>query len=104
MAAIIKMGGKQVTVNEGDTIRVEKLDNAPGETVKIESVMAVIKSDGAVFGKPFVQGAAVEAKVVAHGRGDKITVFKYKPKKRIRIKTGHRQSFTELKIDKIITA
>ncbi|HOO56675.1 MAG TPA: 50S ribosomal protein L21 [bacterium] len=104
MAAIIKMGGKQITVNEGDRVKVEKIEGAEGETIKIDSVLAVIKGDEAVFGKPFVEGAVVEAKVIGHGKRKKVIVFKYKPKKRYRITNGHRQRYTEIEIDKIITA
>ena len=104
MSAIIRMGSKQMTVNEGDRIRVEKLANQVGESVKIESVLAVIRSGDAIYGKPYVEGASVEAKVVSQGRGKKTISFRYAPKKRIRITRGHRQSYTELEIDKIVTA
>ncbi len=104
MSAIIKIGGKQFTVKEGDVIRVEKMDGELGQTVKIDSVMALIGGEEPKFGSPFVQGASVEARVKRQGRAKKIFVFRYKPKKRIRTKTGHRQHYTELEIDKIITA
>ncbi len=104
MPAIIRMGTKQVTVSEGDRICVEKLPNQVGESIKIETVMAVMKGDDAVYGKPYVQGATVEAKVVGHGRDKKVLAFRYKPKKRVRVTRGHRQWYTELEIDKIITA
>jgi|WetSurMetagenome_2_1015567.scaffolds.fasta_scaffold982214_1 large subunit ribosomal protein L21 len=104
MAAIIRLGGKQYTVSEGDRIKVEKMEGKPGESLKIDTVLAVITGEAAVFGKPYVAGAIVEAKVVGDGRGKKLTVFKYKPKKRIRTKTGHRQGYTEIEIDKIVTA
>jgi large subunit ribosomal protein L21 len=104
MSAIIRMGSKQMTVNEGDRIRVEKLGNQVGESVKIESVLAVIRGGDAVYGKPFVEGASIEAKVVSHGRHKKVISFRYFPKKRIRVTRGHRQWYTELEIDKIVTA
>ena len=104
MSAIIKMGAKQMTVNEGDRIRVEKLASQVGDSVKIESVLAVIRGGDAMYGKPYVEGASVEAKVVSHGRDKKVVSFRYFPKKRIRVTRGHRQWYTELEIDKIITA
>jgi large subunit ribosomal protein L21 len=104
MSAIIKVGGKQLTVKEGDHIRVEKMPNQAGESVKIETVLAVLNGDDTIFGKPFVEGASVEVKVLKHGRERKVTAFRYKPKKRVRVTRGHRQWYTELEIDKIITA
>ena len=104
MSAIVELGSKQYTVSEGDRIQVEKLDAPAGDSVKIEKVMALLGGDDPQFGRPYLEGASVEAKVVRHGRGPKITVFKYKPKKRIRTTTGHRQDFTELEIDKIISS
>jgi large subunit ribosomal protein L21 len=104
MSAILKIGGKQVTVNEGDKVKVEKLAVQPGDTVKLDSVLAVMNGEEAKFGAPFVEGAIIEAKVLKHGRHKKITVFRYKSKKRERTKTGHRQWYTELEIGKIITA
>jgi len=98
------MGGKQMTVKEGDRIKVELMPNQVGESVKIESVLAVIRNGDSIFGKPFVEGASIEAKVIGHGRHKKVIAFRYEPKKRIRITRGHRQHYTELEIDKIITA
>lgn len=102
MTAIIRMGSKQMTIDEGDRIRVEKLTAEKGSTVEITDVLAVMNGEKSVFGKPVVEGAKVEAKVIGHGRGDKIRVFKFKPKKRYRLTRGHRQNYTELQIDKII--
>lgn len=104
MAAIIRLGGRQYTVNEGDRVRVDLIEGKPGESVKIDTVLAVLRGEDAVFGKPYVEGASVEAKVLGRVRGKKIIVFKYKPKKRIRVRTGHRQHYVELEIEKIITA
>lgn len=97
MFAIIETGGKQYNVTEGDIIKVEKLSNAVGDKVKFEVLMI---SDGKklVAGTPTVKGAEVTAEVLSHGKGDKIVVFKYKPKKNERKKQGHRQPFTQLKI------
>lgn len=101
MYAIIKTGGKQYMVNEGDIITIEKLGAARGEKVLFEEVLAVSGEGGLQIGKPVVNGAKVEATVVEEGRGKKIIVFKYKPKKDYRKKQGHRQPFTKVRIDKI---
>ena len=100
MFAIIETGGKQYNVTEGDIIKVEKLSNAVGDKVKFEVLMI---SDGKklVAGTPTVKGAEVTAEVLSHGKGDKIVVFKYKPKKNERKKQGHRQPWTEIKIESI---
>ena len=97
MFAVVQSGGKQYKVSVGDTIQVEKLDNAVGDKVKLE-VLLISDNGQVVAGNPFVAGAECEAEVVAHGKGDKIVVFKYKPKKNERKKQGHRQPFTQLKI------
>lgn len=100
MFAIIETGGKQYNVTEGDIIKVEKLSNAVGDKIKFEVLMI---SDGKklVAGTPTVKGAEVTAEVLSHGKGDKIVVFKYKPKKNERKKQGHRQPWTEIKIESI---
>ena len=102
MFAIIETGGKQYRVAEGDTITVEKLGLPAGEAVTLDRVLMVSADDGVRVGKPVVEGAKVEARVVDEDRGRKIIVFKYKPKIRYRHKTGHRQSFTRLQIEHII--
>ncbi|MFZ5352939.1 MAG: 50S ribosomal protein L21 [Bacillota bacterium] len=101
MYAIIKTGGKQYRVNEGDVITVEKLNVASGEKVMFEEVLAVSKDGELKIGAPVVSGARVEATVMQEGKSKKIIVFKYKPKKDYRKKQGHRQPFTKVKIDKI---
>ncbi len=97
MFAIVQSGGKQYKVSENDVISVEKLSNAVGDKVKLE-VLLLSDNGNVVAGNPVVEGAVCEAEVVAHGKGDKIVVFKYKPKKNERKKQGHRQPFTQLKI------
>ena len=101
MYAIIETGGKQYKVQEGDVIVVEKLDAAEGEQVTFDKVLAVSKEDGLVAGTPFVAGASVSAKGKEQGKGRKLIVFKYKPKKNYRRKQGHRQPFTKVVIEKI---
>ena len=101
MNAIIVTGGKQYKVSEGDVIYIEKLDNEAGDTVKFEQVLAIIDGEKATFGAPVVEGASVEAKIVKNGKGKKVIVFKYKPKKGYRRKQGHRQPYTKVTIGKI---
>lgn len=99
--AIIETGGKQYRVREGDTLYVEKLPAAAGETVEVNKVLAVIKESDVKVGAPLLDGAKVILKVVRHGRGSKIIVFKYKAKKNYRRKQGHRQPFTMVTVEKI---
>lgn len=99
--AIIATGGKQYRVSEGDEVLVEKLDIAEGEKVVFDQVLAVIKKGELVVGTPMVSGAKVTGKVVEHGKGDKILVFKYKAKSNYRRRQGHRQPFTKVVIEKI---
>ena len=101
MKAIIVTGGKQYTVAEGDILFVEKLGVEAEETVKFEQVLAILDGENTKIGAPVVEGAAVEAKVVKNGKGKKITVFKYKPKKNEKKKIGHRQPYTKVEITKV---
>lgn len=97
MFAVIQTGGKQYNVAENDLLRVEKLENAVGDKVKFD-VLLVSDGDKTVAGTPIVKTAEVVGEVVAHGKGEKIVVYKYKPKKNERKKQGHRQPWTEIKI------
>jgi large subunit ribosomal protein L21 len=101
MYAIIESGGKQYKVAVGDTIYVEKIDQATGESVVFDNVLAVSKEDQLTIGSPFVQGAKVKADVVKQGKGKKIIVYKYKPKKSYHKKQGHRQPYTQLTVTAI---
>ncbi|MFC4078374.1 50S ribosomal protein L21 [Salinithrix halophila] len=101
MYALIETGGKQYRVEEGKAIYVEKLSAAEGETVTFEKVLLVGKEDGTSVGTPLIDGAKVTGKVDKQGKGKKVTVFKYKPKKNYKRKQGHRQPFTKVVIDKI---
>ena len=101
MYAIIKTGGKQYKVAEGDVIRVELLDVEPENTVEIAEVLSIVDGETLTVGKPFVDSAKVSCKVLEHGKGKKIHVLRYKPKKNIRVKKGHRQPFTKLQVEKI---
>ncbi|HHW70774.1 MAG TPA: 50S ribosomal protein L21 [Clostridiales bacterium] len=101
MYAIIKTGGKQYRVQEGDILRIEKLKASEGETVIFDEVLAINNDEGMTIGTPYVENASVEGNVTAQGKGKKIIVYKYKPKKNYRKKQGHRQPFTEVQITKI---
>jgi large subunit ribosomal protein L21 len=97
--AIIAIGGKQLKVHEGDTIRVELLPGEVGETVTLTDVLLVHQEDGSLaVGTPTVKGASVTGNIIGHGRGDKITIFKHKRRKNYRRKQGHRQPYTALKV------
>ncbi len=100
MYAIIRTGGKQYRVTPGDTIQVESLDQAAGETVTFEDVLAVRNDDGIVAG-PAAAKARVEGTVVGDGRSKKVLVFKYKRTNQYKITRGHRQNFTSVKINEI---
>ncbi|WP_163970125.1 50S ribosomal protein L21 [Oceanobacillus halotolerans] len=100
MYAIIETGGKQVKVEEGQEIYVEKVSADSDETVTFDKVLFV-GGDDVKVGAPYVDGASVTAKVEKHGRQKKITVFKYKPKKNYHRKQGHRQPYTKLVVEKI---
>lgn len=102
MYAIIETGGKQYKVQEGDILKVELLDAEAGQTVEIDKVLMVNKDGQVKVGNPFVAGAKVALKVQEHGKGKKIIVFKYKPKKNYRRKQGHRQPYTEVVVEKIL--
>ena len=101
MYAIIKTGGKQYKVSEGDSIFVEKLGAQADETVTFSEIIAVGEGSDLKVGAPFVDGASVSAKVVKEGKAKKVIVFKYKPKKGYAKKQGHRQPYTKVVIEKI---
>lgn len=100
MYAIIATGGKQYKVSEGDIITIEKLGREVGETVSFDQVLAV-SDETLKVGNPTLEGAAVEATVVANGRAKKVIVYKYKRKTGYHKKNGHRQYITKVRIDKI---
>ena len=101
MYAIIATGGKQYKVAEGDVVKVEKLDVAEGETVTFVQVVAISSEDGAVKVASDVASASVSATVMSQGRGKKVIVYKYKRKSGYHKKNGHRQAYTQVKIEKI---
>ena len=102
MYAVIKSGGKQYRVESGAKLRVEALPAEVGANVSFEQVLLVGAGDGVKIGAPFVSGALVKATVVGHGRGDKVRIFKLRRRKHYAKTQGHRQSYTEVRIDDII--
>ncbi len=98
MYAVIKSGGKQYQVREGDTIRVEKLPAGEGDKVTLDEVLLVADGDNVTVGTPRVKGASVTAKVQGHGRHPKVKIVKFKRRKHYRRQLGHRQHYTELAI------
>ena len=101
MYAIVKTGGKQYKVAQGDVLFVEKLEANQGDVVTLDQVLAVAGENGLTVGAPVVEGATVTAKVVAQGKAKKVIVYKYKAKKDYRRKQGHRQPYTKLVIESI---
>ena len=101
MYAIIKTGGKHYRVAAGDTIKVETLNAEVGSQVTLSEVLAVSDGNELKVGAPFVEGASVTATVVSHGRHDKVRIFKMRRRKHSIKSAGHRQNYTELKIDSI---
>jgi len=102
MYAIVRTGGRQYRAEPGKTIDVERLPNAEGESMELTDVLLVVPDDGTpLIGQPVVNGAVVQVTVVKQGRGRKIFVWRYSPKKRFRKRRGHRQYFTRLRIDSI---
>ncbi|MGB2818837.1 MAG: 50S ribosomal protein L21 [Burkholderiaceae bacterium] len=101
MHAVIKTGGKQYRVAPGETVKVETLPAEVGQQITLSEVLAVNNGTEVRVGSPFVAGAAVVATVVRHGRHDKVTIFKMRRRKHFQKHQGHRQNFTELRIDSI---
>lgn len=102
MYAVIETGGKQYRVEVGTELEVELLDGAAGDSIKLERILLVADGDTAAIGRPIVEGASVAAEVVRRDRGEKLISFKYRPKARRRVKKGHRQELTILRIRDIV--
>lgn len=100
MYAIFETGGKQYKASKGDIVYVEKLDAEPGKLVSFDALV-VADGDDIKIGTPIVEGAKVRAKIVEHGKGKKVVIFKYKAKENYRKKQGHRQPFTKIRITSI---
>ncbi len=98
MIAVIKTGGKQYLVQPGDKIEIEKLEIEDGKEVTFAEVLLWEKDGNITIGTPFIKGAEVKGRVLAQTKGDKLIIFKYKPKKRYKRKIGHRQKHTQVEI------
>jgi len=98
MYAVFVSGGKQHRVVEGETLKLEKIEVATGETIEFEQVLMVANGDDIKIGTPVVEGAKVTAEVISHGRGDKVKIIKFRRRKHSMKRQGHRQWFTEVKI------
>ena len=101
MYAVIKTGGKQYRVAAGEKIKVEQMPADVGQDIVLEEVLAVVNGEDAKFGTPLVDGAKVTAKVLSHGRHDKVRIFKMRRRKHYQRHQGHRQNYTELQIETI---
>ncbi len=101
MYAVIKTGGKQYRVAAGDKLKVEKLAGEVGSDITLDQVLMLADGDNVTIGAPLIDGASVQAKVLAHGRGDKVMIFKFRRRKHYRKTQGHRQSYTEIQIGDI---
>lgn len=101
MYAVIKTGGKQYRVIPGERLKVEKLDGEVGSDVTLDQVLVVADGENVTIGSPIILGASVKAKVLSHGRGDKVMIFKFRRRKHYRKTQGHRQSYTEIQIENI---
>jgi large subunit ribosomal protein L21 len=104
MYAVIKTGGKQHRVVEGETLKVEKIEVATGDTIQFDEVLLVSSGDNVAIGTPVVTGAAVKAEVISHGRADKVRIIKFRRRKHSMKRQGHRQWFTEIKITEILAS
>lgn len=98
MYAVIAAGGKQHRVEEGEVLRLEKIEAATGETVDFDQVLLVANGEDVKIGAPIVEGAKVTAEILSHGRGDKVTIIKFRRRKHSMTRQGHRQWYTEVKI------
>ncbi len=104
MYAVIKTGGKQYRVTAGDKLRIEQVAAEIGAELVMDQVLMVVDGETVSIGQPVVSGAAVKATVVSHGRGEKVKIFKMRRRKHYRKSQGHRQNFTEVRIDSINAA
>jgi large subunit ribosomal protein L21 len=104
MYAVIKSGGKQHRVTEGEVLKLEKIEVATGETVQFDEVLLITDGDNITIGTPVVEGAAVSAEILSHGRADKVRIIKFRRRKHSMTRQGHRQWYTEVKITEIVAS
>jgi len=98
MYAVVKTGGKQYRVSAGEKLKIESIAAEVGQEIVLDQVLAIAEGDAVKLGTPLVAGASVKAKVVAHGRGEKVRIFKMRRRKHYRKSQGHRQNYTEIEI------
>jgi large subunit ribosomal protein L21 len=98
MYAVVKTGGKQYRVSSGEKLKIEQILADVGAEIVLDQVLLVADGEAVTMGSPLVQGASVKAKVVAHGRGDKVHIYKMRRRKHYRKSQGHRQNYTEIEI------
>lgn len=104
MYAIVQTGGKQFQVAKGDILEIEKIDAQEGDQVSLDQVLLVRDGENLTIGQPVVENASVKAKVLAHDKAKKVLVFKFKKRKQYRRTNGHRQQFTRIRIEDIVTS
>lgn len=104
MYAVIKSGGKQHRVVKGEVLKLEKIEAATGETIQFDEVLMVTDGDAITIGAPLVEGAAVSAEILSHGRGEKVRIIKFRRRKHSMTRQGHRQWYTEVKITDIVAS
>ena len=104
MYAVIQTGGKQYKVEPGSTVFVEKLPGDAGDAVAFDEVLLISNDDAVHVGRPLVEGATVTGEIVEHGRGKKLVVFKFKRRKNYRVRNGHRQDYTAVRITNVVSA
>ena len=103
MYAVVETGGKQIRVQPGDSVKVERLDGEVGDSLELEDVRLIVDGEKVVAGKDALEKSSVKAIIRGHGRGDKVFAFRYKKRKNIRVKRGHRQHYTEIEVTDIST-
>jgi len=101
MFSVIETGGKQYKVSVGDVIKIEKLEGEEGANINFDKVLLISSDKETKIGEPYIEGANVSGEILGQGRGKKVISLRYRPKKEIRVKRGHRQHFTEVKINDI---
>ncbi len=102
MYAVFQVGGFQYTAEEGVNVQVPRLKAGEGDKFEIEEVMLISDGDNSQIGQPFIENAKIEAEVVGHGKGEKVIVYKAKRRTKYRLTRGHRQDFSEIRINKIV--
>ena len=103
MYAVMKSGGRQYRASVGDTVLVDRLGAEVGQQLELDHILLIADGDDVTVGRPLVEGAKVVATVVAQEKGPKLRVFKYRPKQRYRVRAGHRQHYTRLRVDEIVS-